>query len=734
MNGSAILIQCLEREGTDVVFGYPGGAIMPVYDALYDAELKHVLVRHEQAAVLAADGYARATGKLGVCIATSGPGATNLVTGLANAFMDSVPLVAITGQVPTSLLGTDAFQEVDIFGITLPVVKHSFLVRRVEELAEVVHEAFRLARSKRPGPVLIDLPKDVASAPCDLELSELPPCDVTAPLSTDSLDEARSLLASAKRPILYAGGGIVLGRAVDAFRRFVEKTRIPVTTTLKGLGVLPTDHELFLGMLGMHGTKAANLAIRDCDLLVGVGVRFDDRATGKLSEFAPNAKVLHLDVDPAEVGKLRRPDVALVGSLEASLEALFEAGAASLDIVSWRRACARLKEEHRWDYDMPADGIYGPRFLKKLSEAADPGTIFACDVGQHQMWVAQHCCLGAQLAISVHNCPVLADTRFPMSIFKRTQRKYVKKAYRVRNWREYEAGLRNRGSLTVWISLTAGKLVNWDAPRPRRRKPGRQRKYSNHAIETAVTLGMVFHLSSRQSEGLLRSLFALMKLDNDVPDHTTISRRKAKLGKVPFYQDKQKTPLHILIDSSGLAVHAGQLRRAPNSRDYRKLHLCVDEQTGEVVAGELTSKRARDSSRVASLVRQSDSPISSARADTAYDASGVYEAIENHSAHRSPMVLIPPRKGALLASGPASSRQRNRNIAAQARLGKRKWHTESGYSKRSKVETTFHRYKAIVGSAMRARGLAAQRVEARIGCKILNTMTALGMPDSEMIG
>ena len=331
-------------------------------------------------------------------------------------------------------------------------------------------------------------------------------------------------------------------------------------------------------------------------------------------------------------------------------------------------------------------------------------------------------CLGAQLAISVHNCPVLADTRFPMSIFKRTQRKYVKKAYRVRNWREYEAGLRNRGSLTVWISLTAGKLVNWDAPRPRRRKPGRQRKYSNHAIETAVTLGMVFHLSSRQSEGLLRSLFALMKLDNDVPDHTTISRRKAKLGKVPFYQDKQKTPLHILIDSSGLAVHAGQLRRAQKSRDYRKLHLCVDEQSGEVVAGELTSKRARDSSRVASLVGQIDSPISSARADTAYDASDVYEAIENHSAHRSPRVLIPPRKGALLASGPASSRQRNRNIAAQARLGKRKWHTESGYSKRSKVETTFHRYKAIVGSAMRARGLAAQRVEARIGCKILNTM------------
>ena len=321
-----------------------------------------------------------------------------------------------------------------------------------------------------------------------------------------------------------------------------------------------------------------------------------------------------------------------------------------------------------------------------------------------------------------------------MSIFERTQRKYVKKAYRVRNWREYEAGLRNRGSLTVWISLTADKLVNWT-------RPGRGG--GNRAVNASTRTTPSRRLSPwawcfichlRQSEGLLRSLFALMKLDNDVPDHTTISRRKPKLGKVPFYQDKQKTPLHILIDSSDLAVHAGQLRRAPKSRDYRKLHLCVDEQTGEVVAGELTSKRALDSSRVASLVGQIDSPISSARADTAYDASGVYEAIENHSAHRSPRVLIPPRKGALLASGPASSRQRNRNIAAQARLGKRKWHTESGYSKRSKVETTFHRYKAIVGSAMRARGLAAQRVEARIGCKILNTMTALGMPDSEMIG
>ncbi len=321
-----------------------------------------------------------------------------------------------------------------------------------------------------------------------------------------------------------------------------------------------------------------------------------------------------------------------------------------------------------------------------------------------------------------------------MSHFKRDQRKYVKKAYRVRNWCEYEAGLRNRGSLTVWISLIQGKLENWDAPRPKRRKPGRQRKYSNHAIETAVTLGQVFHLASRQSEGLLRSLLSLLNLDNDVPDHTTISRRKAKLGKVSFYGNKQKTPLHILIDSSGLTVHVGQLRKPPKSRDYRKLHFCVEERTGDVVACELTSKRARDSSRLPSLVAQVDRPISSARADTAYDTCSVYEALENHRAHRSPRVLIPPRKGARLASESASTRQRNRNIRAQARLGKRKWHIESGYSKRSKVETAFSRYKAIIGPAMRARGLASQRVEARIGCKILNRMLALGRPNGQMIG
>ena len=343
-------------------------------------------------------------------------------------------------------------------------------------------------------------------------------------------------------------------------------------------------------------------------------------------------------------------------------------------------------------------------------------------------------CLGAQLAISVNNCPPPRDPRSRMTSFKRTQRKDVQKAYRVRNWREYETGLRARGSLTVWLGLTDGKLANWNSPRPTRRKPGRQRKYSNHAIETTVTLGLVFGLASRQTEGFLRSRLTLLNLDNDVPDHSTISRRKARLGKVASYERRTVKPVHLRIDSSGLSVHVGQWRTPPKARDYRKLHLAVDEQTSDVVACELTSKRARDASRVASLVGQIERPIASAKADAAYDTGDVYKTLENHRAHRSPTVLIPPRKGAQLALDSAGTRQRNRNIRARSRVGKRKWYVASGYSRRSKVETTFHRYKAILGSAMRARGLASQRVEVRLGCKILNTMTALGIPDGEMIG
>ena len=299
-----------------------------------------------------------------------------------------------------------------------------------------------------------------------------------------------------------------------------------------------------------------------------------------------------------------------------------------------------------------------------------------------------------------------------MTSFKRTQRKDVQKAYRVRNGREYETGLRARGSLTVWLGLTDGKLANWNSPRPTRRTPGRHRTYSNHAIETTVTLGLVFGLASRQTEGFLRSRLTLLNLDNDVPDHSTISRRKARLGQVASYERRTVKPVHLRIDSSGLSVHVGQWRTPPKARDYRKLHLAVDEQTSDVVACELTSKRARDASRVASLVGQIERPIASAKADAAYDTGDVYK----------------------LALDSAGTRQRNRNIRARSRVGKRKWYVASGYSRRSKVETTFHRYKAILGSAMRARGLASQRVEVRLGCKILNTMTALGIPDGEMIG
>lgn len=388
MKGAEFFVQAMEREGVEVIFGLPGGAIMPVYDALLDSNIRHVLVRHEQAAVLAADGYARATGKVGVCMATSGPGATNLVTGIANAFMDSVPVVAITGQVPTSLLGTDAFQEADIFGITLPIVKHNFLVKRPDDLPWMVQEAFRVARSGRPGPVLLDLPKDVTNAEGDYLSEQNGVREETPPPSPESLRSAVELLRRSRQPIIYAGGGIGMGRAVDEFRRFVEATRIPVVATLKGLGSLPTDHELFLGMIGMHGFRAANLAVQGCDLLLSIGARFDDRATGKLSKFAPGAKVIHLDVDPAEVGKLRRPDASVVGNLQSALRAL----TFPIEIGDWQKECLANKAKHAWSYDAPTKLIYAPRFLKQLSEALGAEeTIIACDVGQHQMWVAQHC-------------------------------------------------------------------------------------------------------------------------------------------------------------------------------------------------------------------------------------------------------------------------------------------------------------------------------------------------------
>lgn len=386
MNGAQYLVKALHQQGITQVFGYPGGAIMPVYDALYDGGIPHLLCRHEQGAAMAAIGYARSTGKVGVCIATSGPGATNLVTGLADALLDSVPVVAITGQVASPLIGTDAFQEVDVLGLSLSCTKHSFLVQSTEELGQVITDAFRIARSGRPGPVLIDIPKDIQLAESDWS-TQLSLADEE--LMTDDeaqIIAARQLIATASRPVLYVGGGVVAANAVEEVRQFAAETQMPSVTTLKGIGTLDPDSADFLGMLGMHGTKAANLAVQSCDLLVVAGARFDDRVTGKLAEFAPGAKIIHLDIDAAEVGKLRTPDVALQEDLRTVLPRLSQ----PLLISEWRKQCQIMKQDFAWRYDHPGQAIYAPLLLKQLSDQLPESAVVCCDVGQHQMWVAQH--------------------------------------------------------------------------------------------------------------------------------------------------------------------------------------------------------------------------------------------------------------------------------------------------------------------------------------------------------
>jgi len=373
MKGARLVVESILREGIHTLFGYPGGAIMPVYDALVGSGLRHILVRHEQAAVHAAEGYARASGKAGVVLVTSGPGATNIVTGLADAMMDSIPVVAITGQVATNLIGTDAFQEVDAFGMTLPIVKHSFLASRPEKLAEQLWLSFRIATSGRQGPVHVDLPKDVTLSDCPE--GPLPSWRPRGGFDGSGLDAAARLLSEAKRPLLYAGGGVHQADAVREFRALARKLQAPVVCTLKGLGALPSRHPLLLGMMGMHGTARANRALRECDLLVAVGARFDDRATGKLSEFAPGAKVIHLDVDPAEIGKLRRPDASVVGHLRESLPALAESAEPG---GAWRAEPPEPPAE--WTLDSPC-----PRDVLQAIDA----DLVTTDVGQHQMWAAQ---------------------------------------------------------------------------------------------------------------------------------------------------------------------------------------------------------------------------------------------------------------------------------------------------------------------------------------------------------
>ena len=403
-NGAAWVAHALEAEGVETIFGYPGGAIMPFYDALVDSSLRHVLVRHEQGAALAANGYARASGRVGVCVATSGPGASNLVTGIADGLLDSVPMVCITGQVGTPLLGTDAFQELDVFGMTMPIVKHSFLVRKVEDLPHVLREAFRLAREGRPGPVLIDLPKDVQiGAAAHLPVHVPAPVEHIPAPADAALAEAIAVIAGAEKPVIYGGGGIGIADAMEEFRQFVEATAIPTVLTLRGLGALPGNHPQLLGMLGMHGSRAANIAVQESDLLVVVGARFDDRATGKLAEFAPFARVIHLDADAYEISKLRSADIALPGDIIAGLRVLAAGARQHADPAQgpatgqaghhqdeWRQRCARNRERHAARYDAPGQDIYAPALLKRLSELA-PDAIVCSDVGQHQMWVAQHC-------------------------------------------------------------------------------------------------------------------------------------------------------------------------------------------------------------------------------------------------------------------------------------------------------------------------------------------------------
>ncbi|MBC5792191.1 acetolactate synthase large subunit [Providencia alcalifaciens] len=385
MNGAQWLVQALRTQGVDTVFGYPGGAIMPVYDALYDGGVEHLLCRHEQGAVIAAIGYARSTGKTGVCIATSGPGATNVITGLADALLDSVPVVAITGQVASEFIGTDAFQEIDVLGLSLACTKHSFLVESIEDLPRILAEAFAIANSGRPGPVLIDIPKDIQLQRADLS-PYLMPVEQQDSTSEDAIQQARTLLEQSEKPMLYIGGGVGMSGAVTELRTFIEQTGIPSVVTLKGLGAVHPSDKNYLGMLGMHGTKAANISVQRCDLLIAVGARFDDRVTGKLNTFAPNAKVIHIDIDHVELDKLRQTHVALLGDAKALLPQLM----VTKNITSWQEEVQQLKHEFGWRYDHPGEPIYAPLLLKQLSDKMKPNTVVTTDVGQHQMWSAQH--------------------------------------------------------------------------------------------------------------------------------------------------------------------------------------------------------------------------------------------------------------------------------------------------------------------------------------------------------
>jgi acetolactate synthase I/II/III large subunit len=398
MNGAQSLVNALEAAGVDVMFGIPGGAILPAYDPIFDSKIRHILVRHEQGAGHAATGYAQATGRVGVCIATSGPGATNLVTPLADAQMDSVPIVAITGQVPSAAIGTDAFQEADIRGVTMPVTKHNYLITDPADIPRAIAEAFHIASTGRPGAVLVDIAKDALqkettfSYPKNVSLAGYNP--VVEPKS-EAIRDAAALITQSKKPVLYVGGGIIKANAAKELMQLAEITGAPVVTTLMARGAFPDSHPQHLGMPGMHGTVAAVTALQKADLLITLGARFDDRVTGKLSTFAPNAKIIHADIDPAEIGKNRHADVAIIGDLKNILRALNPATKAALaksqpDLTPWLAETYGWRSKFPLGYDKPSDGSVSPQYvIERIGKISGPDTIFAAGVGQHQMWASQ---------------------------------------------------------------------------------------------------------------------------------------------------------------------------------------------------------------------------------------------------------------------------------------------------------------------------------------------------------
>ena len=390
LTGAQITVRLLERQGIRIVTGYPGGAILPIYDALSQSQkIHHVLARHEQGAGFIAQGMARATGEVAVCMASSGPGATNLLTAIADAKLDSIPVVAITGQVPQAMIGTDAFQEVDTYGLTIPITKHNFLVSSAEELLEVIPRAFEIAASGRPGPVLIDIPKDVQAQ--TIEVMEWPqPAGRQMPPAADAwaISEAAAMINTAKRPLLYLGGGVVHSNAADAARTLAEKANLPTVMTLMALGALPVDHQLSLGMLGMHGAPYCNLALDECDLLIAVGARFDDRATGKVAAFCSQAKIIHIDIDPAELDKIKTAHVGITADVQEALNQLIPLVSAQAR-SQWLERIGQLKQAHPQQFPAQDETLTHFGLIRSIAEILDDEASIATDVGQHQMWVAQ---------------------------------------------------------------------------------------------------------------------------------------------------------------------------------------------------------------------------------------------------------------------------------------------------------------------------------------------------------